>query len=67
MTLLDSPAVASRFDQVCKAIAAERRGLTLTDLGHAHRLAQELEAEEPDEDRVEDLVAKLDVDVEALR
>lgn len=75
MTLLvDSPAVAARFDRICAAIAADRRGLTLTDLGHAHRLARELEKSADPKggnpghhaERVADLAAKLGLEVGAL-
>lgn len=67
MTLsLDSSEVHARFGEICKLLAAERRGLTMVQLRDAHSLARELEADDPDADRVEDLAANLGVDVEAL-
>lgn len=67
MTLLvDTPAVAARFDAVCRAVAADRRGITLLQLGQAHALARELESEDPDQERVGDLCARLGIDVEAI-
>lgn len=67
MTLLvDSPEIHARFGDICKLLAAERRGLTMVQLRDAHALARELGAEEPDHVRVEELCAALGIEVEAL-
>ena len=53
MTLgLMNTAAMTRFDVVCKTVAARGRGLTLTQIGDASALVQELERADPDMDRV---------------
>lgn len=64
--LADPPEVLARFDAVCHILAAHRRGLTLEQLRDAHALARELEADDSDRNRVEDLTARLGIDVEDL-
>lgn len=66
MSLSVSPAVLATFDDICALVGGQRRGLTLEQLRDAYALARELDSDESDQDRVEDLAAKLGVDVEAL-
>lgn len=64
--IADSPAVLARFDRVCSLLTARNRGITMRELGAAHALARELQAEAPDPDRVVDFAAALDLDPEEL-
>lgn len=61
-----TPAAYERFDALCRAVAARGRGLSLSQLGDAAALARELEAEEPDPDRVDLLRRRLELDPEEL-
>lgn len=50
-----TPEVAARFHGICRLVAAQGHGIRLAQLGTAHALARELEAEEPDPARVAEL------------
>ena len=52
----------SRFDAICKTVAARGRGLTMKQIGDASALAQELERADPDPERVEFLRDRLGLD-----
>lgn len=62
--LSSSPAVLRHFDSICGRIARLGRGLTLQELGIAHCLARELEADAPDPAKVEQLERELGVQVQ---
>ena len=65
-TLMDSPAVRERFDDVCRLLSAKQRGFTLSDLAAAHALARELEKPAPDPERIRTLARDLRIDVDRL-
>ena len=62
----DDNAIMARFDRLCALASANRRGLTLRQLGAAHALARVLEDPEYDLEHVADLAALLEVEVGAL-
>jgi hypothetical protein len=54
-----------RYDRICRLIAANERGLSMRDLGHAHALARELERD-PDLARLAELCKVLNIDLGAV-
>ena len=49
----------TRFDAICKAVAARGRGLSMLQIGDSAALAQALELADPDMERVELLQDRL--------
>ena len=49
----------SRFDTICKKVAARGRGLTMQQIGDSAALARELEKSDPDVEKVEILKNRL--------
>lgn len=60
--IADAPSVLERFDRVCDLLGAQRKGITLEQLGLAHALARELEADDSDRNKVEELCAALGIE-----
>ena len=65
LATMDAQAM-NRFDSICKTVAARGLGLTLTQIGDASALAQELENSDPDSERVEVLRARLGLEAAEL-
>ena len=59
---LASPAVMEIFDGLCRTIAARKRESSMTQIGDAFTLAQELESGNPDGERVAMLAGRLGLD-----
>lgn len=59
--VLDSPAVLSRFDDICSLVSADNSGITMVQLRTAHALARELESDSTDTERVKELAHELDI------
>ena len=59
-------AATDRFDALCRAVAERGKGLTLTQIGDAAALAQELEKWDPDVEKVELLLDRLGLDEKAV-
>lgn len=59
-----TPAALARFDAICQTVQDRGRGMSLGEIGDAHALARELEASEPDPERIAFLAERLDLDLE---
>ena len=67
MTLVSmSPQASERFDRLCKVVGAKGKGITLHQLGAARALALELEAGDPDPEKVELYRKRLGIEPEEV-
>ena len=58
--------VPAAFDELCRTVAQRGRGLSLAQLRDVWALSREMEADEPDPERVGFLSRRLNLDPEAL-
>lgn len=63
---MNTPEIVAHFDRLCAAVQERGDGLSLDQLGDAHALARELEAEEPSAERVELFRERLGLDPEEV-
>lgn len=61
-----TPEVLARFDAICQVVQGRGRGMSLGEVGDAHALAREMEAEEPDPERVELFRGRLGLEAEEV-